>query len=502
MASDDNQQRRNPLNVRAPHQGLGYLMAVGGTAALAAVLLPFRETVTPLPIGLGFLLIVVAAAAVGGVWPGVSASLLGVIAFNYFFVPPYVSAYAPRLEDFVILIVFVGMSLLISTLLARTRQAADLATMRMQEFELLHSISAALVKVRLGQRTYRHVLERIVEKLGFEKAALFVYEEAGPVEKVVIGGEPGTLTPSWEPSTTGRSERLPLFLEGKPMGVLVLWVEEGPPLGRVQSRILRAFCDQLALSLEGERLREMGTDAESLRRTDSRRMALLVAVSEELRKPLDAIKATVTDLISEDGTGSPDEVDESLRRIYAATEKLSGLVANVLDMCRIESGLVEPRLQDVSVEKAIAKAVERIRSNYPNLRVYASVYESDVVWADPELLDRVVTNLLDHAVSASESAGSNRIEVIVTEEGEQAKVAVVDHGDGIPHEDREQLFYPLYKLDDRQQHLGSGLGLATVKGFVALMDGDVWVEDTPGGGATVAFSLPASEQAAAGGRGQ
>ncbi|MBW3591207.1 MAG: DUF4118 domain-containing protein [Actinobacteria bacterium] len=502
MALDDNPQRRNPLNFRAPRQGLGYLIAAGGTAAFSAAMLPFRETVTPLSKGLGFLLIVVAAAAVGGVWPGMLASLLGFIAFNYLFVPPYASAYAPRLEDFVILLVFVGLSLLISTLLARARQAADLAKVRRQEFELLHSISAALVELRLGQQTYRDVVEKIVEELGFEQGALFVYEGAGLVEKVVIGGEPGTLTPSWEPSTTGRSERLPLFLEGKPMGVLVLWVENGPPLSRVQSRILRAFCDQLALSLEAERLREMGTDAESIRRTDSRRMALLVAVSDELRSPLDAIKTTVTDLISEDATDGSDKVDESLRRIYVETEKLSSLVANMLDMSRIESGLVKPRVQDVSVEKAIAKVLERIRSNYPHLRVYVSAYESDVVWADPELLDRVVTNLLDHAVSASESTGADRIEVIVSEEGEQAKVAVVDHSEGIPHGDREQLFYPLYKLDERHQHLGSGLGLATVKGFVALMDGDVWVEDTAGGGATIAFSLPVSEQAAAAGRRQ
>lgn len=502
MASDDSPQRGNLLKFRAPHLGFGYLIAVGGTAALSAALLPFQETLAPLSKGLGFLLIVVAAAAVGGVWPGVLASLLGFIAFNYLILAPDTSAYVPRLEDFAVLPVFLGVSLLISVLMAHAQRAADLAEMRSEEFELLHSVSAALAEVHSGEQSYQDAIKKVVEGLGFERGSLFVYGDGSLVEKVVVGGEPGTLMPSWEPSTTGKSERLPLFLGGKPIGILVMWVEDRPPLSRTQSRVLRDFCDQLALSLETDRLREMGTDAERLREADSRRSALLVAVSHELRRPLAAIRTAVTELLSGGIAQGSDEAVEALRSVNVEADRLTGLVANLLDISRIESGLLQPRLQNVYLEDAIGKVVERIQSNHPELKVYVSVYESDVVWADPEFVDRVVTNLLDNAVSASEPTGADRVEVIVTDEGEQAKVAVIDHGEGIPYEDRERLFYPLYKLDERRQRLGSGLGLATVKGLVALMDGDVWVEDTAGGGATIAFSLPASEPATAAGRRQ
>jgi signal transduction histidine kinase len=73
---------------------------------------------------------------------------------------------------------------------------------------------------------------------------------------------------------------------------------------------------------------------------------------------------------------------------------------------------------------------------------------------------------------------------------------VIDHGEGVPASAREQLFFPFYGLSEREQRLGPGLGLAIAKGFLTLMDGEIWVEDTPGGGATFAFSLPRSFEAA------
>lgn len=491
MSSIVESEKQSLLRIRGPHPVLGYVVAAGATMALSAALLPLRDDVTALSKGLGFLLVVAAAAAVGGLWPGVAASVLGFVVFNYLFIPPYGTG-AISIEGVVVLLVFLGLSVLISALVARVRQLDALAETSKGELELLLSLSAAALEIHAGQRSYQDVIQDVVEEFGFERGSLFVYEPDGLTERVTVGAEPGVLTPTWEPATSGRSERLPLLFGSEAVGVLVLWKEDGPPLSRAQSRILRSLCDQLAVVLEVEQLKRIETDVSELLTTDAQRKALLVAVSHELSGPLGAINATVADLLSGGAGRDFDAVRKSLHGIYAETERLSGLVTNLLDMSRIEGGLLEPRIQAVSLEAVIGDAVERFRSNHPNLKVYVSAYESDMVQADPEFLDRVVVNLLDNAAQASEATGSERIEVLVTQEGAYEKVAVVDHGEGVSYEGREQLFYPFYKLEERQSRYGPGLGLAIVKGFISLMDGDLWVEDTPGGGATIVFSLPAA----------
>jgi two-component system sensor histidine kinase KdpD len=115
-----------------------------------------------------------------------------------------------------------------------------------------------------------------------------------------------------------------------------------------------------------------------------------------------------------------------------------------------------------------------------------------VARADRVFLDRVLTNLIDNAARAS-SVGGGGVDVVAARTDGRVTIRVVDHGRGVPLEARELLFQPFYELDQRNPRLGRGLGLAIAKGFTVSMDGEVWVEDTPGGGATLALSIPASE---------
>jgi len=101
-----------------------------------------------------------------------------------------------------------------------------------------------------------------------------------------------------------------------------------------------------------------------------------------------------------------------------------------------------------------------------------------------------VANLLDNAAKAAVHSDSGEVEVKTSQVDGQVTVRVIDHGNGVPAAVREQLFYPFYQLTQRHPGLGTGLGLPISKGFVSLMGGQIWVEDTPGGGATFAFSLP------------
>ena len=312
------------------------------------------------------------------------------------------------------------------------------------------------------------------------------------LERATVGVEPGTLTPRWDPATDRRApERLPLSVGGRNLGLFVL-LGSRSPLTPAESRVIRAFCDQFALVLERDRLLRTATDAEIYRQSDQVRRALLAAVSHDLRTPLAAIKASVTDLLGEDAARGRKETREALESINAETERLASLVANLLDMSRIEGGMLKPRVQAVDIQEILAMVVDRLEHQRPQLEIRVRAPET-LVRADPVFLERVVTNLLDNAAQASLEQRSDSAEVEATRDGDRVTVRVIDHGRGVPQSMREQLFYPFYQLKERHPRLGTGLGLALARGFLGVMDGEIWIEDTPGGGATFAFSVPAWE---------
>jgi len=115
---------------RARREALAYVVSVAGTAALVSGFLPFRDDVEPLTKAFGFLLVVVVTAAIGGIWPGVFASVLGFVAFNFFFLPPYDTFAIGKPEYVVVLFVNLGLSVLISVLIGRASERASAASPR------------------------------------------------------------------------------------------------------------------------------------------------------------------------------------------------------------------------------------------------------------------------------------------------------------------------------------------------------------------------------------
>jgi two-component system, OmpR family, sensor histidine kinase KdpD len=481
---------------RPRRQAVAYGVAIGGTVVLVALFLPFRDEIDPLAKGFGFLVVVVASAGIGGIGPGVVASVLGFIVFNFFFLPPYDTFVIGKLEYVVVLFVNLGISVLISILLGRATERAAAAEARATELRTLQDLSRELVIRPPGVEAYREIIEHVLGTFDYEAGALFVRDpthEGGLREEVTVGCGPGELTYEWDPRSPERPpERLPLSVGSHNVGLLVLRGARPAPT-EAESRVLRAFGDQLALVLERDRLLRAATDAEVYRQTERLRQTLLAAVSHDLRSPLAAIKATVTDLLDDEVARSADERREALEAINSESERLNALIANLLDMSRIEAGVLRARLENVDVADAVGTSVSNAVRVWPRLRIRSRIEDGDVLRADRVFLDRALTNLLDNAARASNGADS---EVEVTSRWTDGRVVirVTDHGPGLPPDAREALFHPFYDLDRQNPRLGKGLGLAIAKGFVVAMKGDIWVEDTPGGGATLAIAAPGSRR--------
>jgi len=482
------------LGMRRPQRrAAGYAVATVGTVALSLGLLAFRDDTTPLSKGFGFLVVVVVTAAVGGLGPGILASFLGFLAFNFFFLPPYHTFVIARAEDVVVLFVFLGLSILISALLARATERAEAAEARELELRTLQTLSGELVALVPGPGSYQAMLARLLDRFGFVAGALYVHDaEHGELrERVTVEATPGALPLHPDSGADPRGpERLPLSVGGRALGLLQLRGDR-PPLDRAERRVLRAFCDQFALVLERDRLMHAATEAEAYRRTEHIRRSLLAAVSHDLRSPLAAIKASVTDLLGQDAQHGADDARDALDSIDKEADRLAALIANLLDMSRIEGGMLKARPQNLDLAEVLSPCVDRLQRQWPHLTVRLDVQAAEcVVRADPMFLDRVAANLLDNAAKAAAVSGCHEIEVHAERADGQTTVRIVDHGNGVPATVRGQLFYPFYQLTQRHPRLGSGLGLAISKGFLTLMHGQIWIEETPGGGATFAFSLP------------
>lgn len=477
-------------------QAVAYALALAGTLGLVFAFLPLRDEVDPLAKGFGFLVVVVAAAGIGGIGPGVFASILGFVVFNFYFIPPFETFAIGEPEHVVVLFVFLGLAVLISILLGRASERAAAAEAREEELRTLQDLSRELVVRGPGPDAYQEILSQVVSTFAYDAGALFV-QDAGGVrglgEVVAVGAGPGEIRPEWDPRSPERPpERLPLSIGSRAVGLLVLRGSRPAP-SEPESRILRAFGDQLALVLERDRLLRTATDAEVYRQTERLRQTLLAAVSHDLRSPLAAIKASVTDLLDEGVTRTPAEHREALEAIDQESERLNALIANLLDMSRIEAGVLHARLETVDLNDAIATSVRNVGRVWPNVDIRFRVEDGLMVRADPVFLDRVLTNLLDNAARSAKDSASD-IEVTSGRTNGRVTVRVIDHGSGLTPDAREVMFHPFYELDQRNPRLGAGLGLAIAKGFVVAMHGEIWIEDTPGGGATFAVAVPTESE--------
>jgi two-component system sensor histidine kinase KdpD len=219
------------------------------------------------------------------------------------------------------------------------------------------------------------------------------------------------------------------------------------------------------------------------------RNALLAAVSHDLRTPLASIKASVTSLLAEDVEWPPAVAREFATTIDHETDRLTYLVANLLDMSRLATGAVSVRRVAVGVDELVLAAVSSLGDREGVAQLDIDVDEGlPSVETDPSLVERAIANVVGNALAWSPEHRPVRIEATAADG--DVGLRVIDHGPGIPAGDRERVFLPFQRRGDRSNGAGVGLGLAVARGLVVAVGGRLAVEQTPGGGTTMVISMP------------
>jgi two-component system phosphate regulon sensor histidine kinase PhoR len=181
-----------------------------------------------------------------------------------------------------------------------------------------------------------------------------------------------------------------------------------------------------------------------------------------------------------------------LRRIDGEVDRMALLVSDLLELSRLESGQVTPRLAAVALRPLVDETFDRLRGRAAQLRLRLtnSVPAEAGGLADPDMLRQVFTNLLDNAVKYSTEAGS--VTVSCEAVAGNLRIAVADTGQGIPAQHLPHVFERFYKVERARREGGTGLGLAIVKHIIQAHGGEVGVESTEGAGSTFRFTIPAA----------
>lgn len=219
------------------------------------------------------------------------------------------------------------------------------------------------------------------------------------------------------------------------------------------------------------------------------RNALLAAVSHDLRTPLASIKASVTSLLADDVEWPPDLARQFSETIDQETDRLTSLVANLLDMSRLTTGALPVRNVDVGIDELVLAAITSLGERADEAHLRISVDEGlPSLRTDPHLVERAIANIVDNALAWSPPAQPVHI-TAASSEG-LLRLRVIDHGPGIAPPAREDVFLPFQRRGDRSNGPGVGLGLAVARGLLTAVGGRVSVEETPSGGATMVITLP------------
>ncbi|TAN16555.1 MAG: sensor histidine kinase KdpD [Rhizobiaceae bacterium] len=465
-------------------------------------------------VALVFLTAVLVSAVAFGIRAALFSSLLSVLAFNFFFLPPYYSVSISDPENVVALFFFLVVALIAGNLTASVRSQAMMARSRARTTEELYRFSAKLAGIASLDDLLWVISSQVASMLKVH-VVLFLPENgslelkaAWPPEDVAEEADLAAAKWSWEsnrPAGRGadtlagaRRLFLPMRTGRGPVAVIGIDSDKaGPILTPDERRLLDALSDQAALAIERVNLVSDFDKAVRAAERDELRAALLTSISHDLRTPLASILGAADSLVNLPDI-APNDRNELLSTIQEEAERLNRFIANLLDMTRLESGAIEPNMSLQDISELVGSALRRADKILARHRVETSIAPGlPLVRLDPVLFEQVLFNLIDNATKYATPGSVIRIGS--RRDGAVVRLQVADEGEGIPPEDLYRIFDKFYRVrkSDRQR-AGTGLGLAICRGFVEAMGGTIEAGNLDGGAVfTIALPVPENERVGA-----
>ncbi len=476
---------------------IGTVAALVSMAVLTGAMLPLRANLSTATTALVLVVPVVIGVVVGGFSAGVLSVIAGFLVYDYFFIKPYLTLWVGGAQNWTALGVYAVVMLPVARVVAGLNAAR--AKERRQGLQLreLFELSGLLLEEKPLDELLTAVVTIVAEVFGARQVALLLPRD-GRLAIAASAGEPLSdeqvrrVLPS--PGELGRVGSLPdvrgdvvvhaLTAAGRPVGLLVLSAEaaDGP-----EREPLTLFANQIALAVERAQLREQALRTRLTEEMARLAKTLVAAVSHDLRAPLARIKASSSTLADDELDIEPQARQSLVKLIDGQADRLADLVQNLLDMSRIQAGVLQPRRAPASLAELVTGVVADLGPALRSHELRAELPEElPRVDVDRTLIARVLTNLLENAIRHAPKGTPITI-TAAPSPPDGVLVSVADRGPGVSPERRDEVFGMLARRD---ADAGAGLGLTIARTFVEAHGHRIWVEDSPGGGARFCFTLP------------
>ncbi|HEY6451506.1 MAG TPA: sensor histidine kinase KdpD [Steroidobacteraceae bacterium] len=487
-----------------------YALAVAATlAATALCSLAYRlyPRLGQANLVMVYLLSSALVAVYGGRRAAALSAVLGVMAFDFVFVPPRYSFAVSDAQYLITFAIMLGVALIIGNLNASVRLQARVAGHRERRTALLYAMTRRLAQIRGREEMAAVAAVHVSEVFACRSVILFpddygrmVYPRGAPTEQSYTKADLGVA--QWvfdhnRPAGVGTDTlsgnaglHLPLAGGQRVFGVLALLPHN---VRRVtlpeQYRLLETFAAQIGLALERADAAARAQAVEVRAETEAIRNALLASISHDLRTPLATIAGGAATL-----AGNLDALSAADRRALATSVseeamRMSERVTTLLDLVRLETGAIQPRLEEYELGELVGSVLHRLETRLRRHSVQIELPPAlPLLYVDGRLIEQVLENLLDNA--GRYTPAGTRIRISARPLTRQIEVSVEDEGPGLPGNDPEMLFEKFHRGAPESAEGGIGLGLTICRTIVGLHQGRIWAENRAPHGAAFRFSVP------------
>ncbi|MBX5464889.1 MAG: sensor histidine kinase KdpD [Clostridia bacterium] len=508
-------RRRRLRGGHLGEQAGGYALALLGVLAVTALVKSAGGWIDPVNTALLYLLPVFLVASRWGLAPAITGALLGVLAFDYYFVNPVGAFTVADSRYLFTLAVFMAVASITSSLASRLRWRAQVAREREERNRTLYSLGRE-ISANFGLEQVAAVIARRVAETFESRVAVLTPGRDGRL--ALCASFPSGYLPeereravaSWafehrqmaglgtETLSGAGALYVPLVTRHGAVGLIALAPRPGPETGRASvppaampesRRLLEAFAGLAAVALERERLAEEAQAARALEASARLHSALLDALAHELRTPLSSILSASSELLAEEERYTPEARRQLLGNLVESAERMNRLIENLLNMARLEGGALRLHLDWSDVGELIGSALGHMSESLAGRPVRVRVAEGlPLLRLDFALMQQVLVNVLDNAVKYSPPG--SEIDVEASRVDGHVEIRVADRGPGIPPELTERIFERFYRLQEPRHERGIGLGLSVARQLVEAHGGRIRAGNRPGGGGLITITLP------------
>lgn len=491
-----------------------YVWTVLGIALITAIGRLITPFFSPINVALLYLLPVLLGAVYWGHRVSLFGSFLGVLTFDFFFVPPVFSFTVSDIKDLFTFGVFLLVGIVTGSMAIKLRNELEKAKEREKRLEALYSVSRQTAAKADLSEMLKTLSQTLSEAVGGQVALLMPAARSTALREVACYpcsmpfGDKERAVMNWvlehgrgagRGTETLRRASPPIFpvkADNETLGVLVVAIDsDGSGIPPDQQQAVEAFANLAGVAIVRVRLAEEAEQSRWLAESEKVHRALLLSVSHDLRTPLASITGGVTGLLSKEDGYDQEAARDLLDSIRQGASRLNRIVRNLLDMARFESGTLRLNREWCDVQDLVGVALRETEEILQGHKVDVAIpLDLPPVKADFGLLLHVMINLLENAGTHGEKNGE--ISISASPGNGAVFVSVADQNPTIPRDEREHVFDKFYRLQHSGSENGAGLGLSICRAIMEAHGGMIWIDSLSGQGNRFTFALPMEEKPA------